>query len=91
MAAYVVLIEDEEEWETIQLLLSRIEGGAILVPPQTCKALRKIHDNLVVDEFDGELINYDFGGEPDILLDVADKLDHLGILAILEHFHLTEE
>ena len=71
MAAYVVR-PSEKEWAVVEKFLSRCEEGAIVVTP----AMQKWLDSQKVKAKAGELIEYDFGGEADILLDVMATPEH---------------
>jgi hypothetical protein len=83
MAAYLVCVT-ESEWDVLKGVLSRCEEGAILVPPGVQEALRQ---KLNLDELpDGDLIDYDFGGEADVYLDVLTDVDSgCALNAIRDH------
>lgn len=70
MSATVVVIRDEKQWEVIQDLLEQLEQGGILVPPDT---VERLDENCPgwEDMLDDKYIDYDFGGEYDVVFDIA--------------------
>lgn len=71
MAATVVVIRDKEEWDRVTDLLGQLEQGGILVSPEACEILDNEHPAWE-DSLD-KYIDYDFGGEPQVTIDVAYK------------------
>ena len=69
MAATVVAIRDKEEWDRVIDFLGRLEQGGIVVSPEVCEILDNEHPGWE-DGLD-KYIDYDFGGEPQIMIDVA--------------------
>lgn len=69
MAATVVAIRDKEEWNRVIDLLGRLEQGGIIVSPEACEILDSEHPGWE-DGLD-KYIDYDFGGEPEVMIDVA--------------------
>lgn len=69
MAAKIVVIRDEKTWNTVNDVLGDLDEGGIIIPPEECARLDENMPDW--EEHLGGLIDYDFGGEPDILIDVA--------------------
>jgi hypothetical protein len=65
MAAYVV-VATQEQW----LFLRGLGEGAIVVSPDAVKQFREKHGCDLPD-----WIEYDFGGDPDIFIDLVDDFD----------------
>ena len=61
----------ESEWEVLESFFRRCGGGAVVLSP---KAQRQLHDRVIHSPVSIELAGYDFGGEPDIMLDVVHDL-----------------
>lgn len=70
MAAYVHY-PTPQEWEVITTLLSTLREGGIIVPPETVEELKE--RGVTQEQLDGltYLEDYGFGGEADVLVDVA--------------------
>lgn len=69
MAANVVIIRDEQEWEVINRVLVELNEGGIIVPPEECK---RLDENIPGWEDEVEtFIDYDFGGDADVFVDIA--------------------
>lgn len=75
MAATIVVIRDEKQWEVVQDLLGQLEQGGIIVPPET---VERLDENCPgwEDMIDDKYIDYDFGGEADVLVDIARDQNH---------------
>ena len=71
MAATVVAIRDKEEWDRVVDLLGQLEQGGIIVSPEACEILDNEHPDweISLDKY----IDYDFGDEPQVTIDVAFK------------------
>lgn len=74
MAANIVVLRDEREWLIVSRVLSELEQGGIIVSPDT---IERLDENFPgwEDEID-QPIEYDFGGEPDIAIDIARNGNH---------------
>lgn len=62
----------EREWETLERFLNN--EGCIIIPPKYARKLSSARGSNITDQsetFDNTLIDYDFGGEPDVWVDVA--------------------
>lgn len=81
MAATVVLIEDEVNWDIIREVLYYLEQGGIVMGP---KAIEKFKERYQLDptDLDDKYLEYDFGGEPDIVVDHVIQPDHMAAKAI---------
>jgi hypothetical protein len=88
MAAYIV-IPRTEHWPVIERFLGDCEQGAIVIPPDVAQKLRS--QGLDVGSLNGELIDYDFGGEADKLIDVLGNTDHYALDAVREHLGTTQD
>lgn len=69
MAANIVVIRDQEKWDSILEVLDGLGEGGIIITPEVAKSLDK-------GFFDWEdklqhLVEYDFAGDPEIFIDVA--------------------
>ena len=71
MAAYIVR-PSKQEWAIVEKFLDRCKEGAIVVTP----AMQEWLDSQHVKVRAGALVDYDFGGEADILLDVMTTPEH---------------
>ena len=69
MAANVVVIRDEQKWEIIRELLADLCQGGIIIPPEQAERLDENFPGWE-DHLD-TYIEYDFGGEPEVTIDVA--------------------
>jgi hypothetical protein len=76
MAAYVIR-PTEQEWAAIEAFLARCGEGAVVIPPDMVERLTEAHRAIPED---GELVDYDFGGDPDYALDVVYDTEHLFLL-----------
>ena len=74
MAAYVVVVRDENEWEIISRVLGELRQGGIIIPPEKVEHLDENFPGWE-DHLD-TFIDYDFGGEPDIAIDIARAGNH---------------
>jgi len=81
MAAYLKF-PSQGEWEGF---LACVEGGGcIIVPPCAADDIAKSL-GIAVDELydlDGKLMEYDFGGEADLLIDIAGGPDDFAFRAL---------
>lgn len=80
MAAYVVC-PNEQQWEVLQWFLGQAREGCILVAPEARQQIKEKH-GFDPDEIEGQPIAYDFGGEPDVWLDVVRGPDNFGVAAM---------
>jgi len=82
MAAKIVS-PDEEIWPVIHDFLTACAEGAIVLAPA---ARRQLQECVGRDPCELGIIEYDFGGEPDLMLDVVHDLDgkHFSLDAIRE-------
>ncbi len=71
MAAYVKIVP-EKEWEIIKSYLG--EEGTVLIPEQVFNQLTDEQKEKITD-MNNKLVNYNFGGEADIWLDVVRSPD----------------
>jgi hypothetical protein len=88
MAANVVTIRDEQEWKIIGDFLSELEEGGIVVPPHVAKALDQKLGTDWEHRIDCKYMEYDYGGDPDILIDLLHdiELGQMGAEAIIQNF-----
>ena len=82
MAAYIVKMTPEEA-KVMADVMGRINQGAILITPEQDTKLKAAG----IDIEDGTLVDYDFGGEADILLD---RLNFCSVDAILDHLAIAD-
>lgn len=75
-----VRLPSEKEWE---ILMEYLQDSVILVSPQFAE---KLGDKS--QELDGLCLPYDFGGEPDIVVDVVTNEQHYAAREILEAMEL---
>lgn len=73
MAATVVVIRDEKQWEIVLDVLGQLEQGGIIVHPDKVEQLDENFPGWE-DHLD-KYIEYDFGGEAELMVDVA-RLDN---------------
>lgn len=78
MAARVV-IPEVSDWDIISSFLDDCCEGAVVIPPAVAITLREQGAELPEA---GSLIEYDFGGEADVWLDVVTSPDHYAIRAV---------
>lgn len=63
-------IVPKEHWEILREYLCDDDGGApVLVPEDNLKVFSE-KNATILREHNGKFIEYDFGGEPDIILDI---------------------
>ncbi len=86
MAAFVI-IPTEAQWAVLEEILNQVGEGAIIVPPEVVASLKQ--QGLDLSPLD--LIDYDFGGEADIFIDVMRDENHFAIEAIKEHLSRKTE
>ena len=70
--AAILKVPNEEEWAVLVKYLDN--EGCIIFPPRDAEALAKALNMEIMDvprEIEGKLIEYDFGGQPDVYLDIA--------------------
>jgi hypothetical protein len=87
MAATVILIEDPQRWEAIREFLSECGEGALVFGPAAVRGLVERFGRETIDKLNGETIDYDYGGQSDIMLDWSDDvaLSHYSTDAVVEH------
>ena len=89
MAAYVIK-PTAEQWSVIKDFLDACGEGAIIIPPAVDGEIKE--QGLHIE--DGALINYDFGGESDIWIDVLSSSaanSSCALDAIKEHLGIKTE
>jgi hypothetical protein len=69
MAATIVVIRDEKKWEVVEELLGDLEEGGIIVPPEEVERLDENFPGW--EDHLEKYMEYDFGGDPNVLVDVA--------------------
>ena len=77
MAATVIVIRDKEEYSRIVDLLGQLEEGGIIVSPSGCESLDVSNtgwEQVLSDE--GNYIDYDYGGQCEVMIDVARGSDY---------------
>lgn len=70
MAAKLVC-PTEREWEVLESFFRRCGGGAVVLSPKAQRQLRERAGHVAAGI---ELAGYDFGGEPNLMLDVIRDL-----------------
>jgi hypothetical protein len=76
--AAILVMPSEDEWPIIKAFLGKCHEGAIVVAPDIAKDLvEQVADKTGVEISDGDYFEYEFGGSPDICIDVVITLDHL--------------
>lgn len=92
MAAYII-IPNEAEWPIIRNFLERLEGGAIVIPADVALELSDKFGVMPQDIFNlnGTFVDYDFGGEADIFVDVMWIADHYAMNTIREELGIEED
>lgn len=77
--AAIVRIVPENDWNVISKYLD--DDGSIWIPEQVAKELESqgcaVQGKLVNADLDGQLVEYDFGGDPDQWIDVVHDGVHL--------------
>lgn len=86
MAAYVVKLT-KEEWDVLASITARLNDGGIVVPPDVAEKFEKETGEEIPD---GAMIDYDFGGDPDVWLDIMED-DNYAAGAIRSHLQLEEK
>jgi hypothetical protein len=81
MPATLILVEDEQDWETIRLVLSCLEQGGIIMGPDAIDSFKQRY-GLDPTECEEKYIDYDFGGEPDIVVDHVLGSEHMAASAV---------
>ena len=73
MAGVAVRVVPEKDWEVLSKYLNGGKGatGVVLISETIAKTITDLN----VPE-DGTLIDYDFGGDPDLYVDVVLSTDH---------------
>lgn len=71
MAAYLVC-PTAADWPVIARFLAQCGEGAIVLSPRAQAQLRRVTPSAAA--VNGALIEYDFGGQPDLVLDVCSSL-----------------
>jgi len=89
MAAVIVCIEDPEQWKIIQKFLSDCEEGAIVFSPEMVRVFRETHGVSPEDCEDG-YVEYDFGGQADVWLDVPTCLNDMSVDAVCKAMELPD-
>lgn len=85
MAAYVVT-PSRENWPIIQDFLAQCEEGAIVISPDMAdRLLREESLDVRGCAADRELVEYEFGGAPDVWVDRAYHFDHTALDAVRNH------
>lgn len=77
MAAYIVR-PSEQEWKVVSKILSECGEGAIIIPPSMQQWLKEQG----ITARAGSLVDYDFGGEADISVDVMNTPEHQALWAL---------
>ena len=68
-------IVPKEHWEILrQYIRSNDYGAVVLVPQEKLNESTEVESKLLQEANDA-CIDYDFGGEPDIVIDVLDRAD----------------
>jgi len=80
--AAVVVVPTKEEWEVVNAVLARCAEGGIIVSPNAAKEIEK---KFKIKIPDGEVIDYDFGGSADVLLDIVFDDDQYVVPFIVKH------
>lgn len=90
MAAFLKF-PTEKEWEVLVRFLNN--EGCIIVPPDVAMEISSARGSNITDqreEWVNKLIEYDFGGEPDVWVDIAYK-NTLGYEAVVEEVNGGQE
>jgi hypothetical protein len=74
----ILVMPTAKEWKVIKPFLDKCQEGAIVIAPEiqatlTQEVLEKTGERID----DGDFFEYEFGGQPDICIDVVSSLDHL--------------
>lgn len=78
--AAVLVMPTTREWKIIKPFLDKLQDGAIVVSPEISKELtQKALEKTGIKLNPGDIIEYEFGGDPDICVDVVESLDHLAV------------
>jgi hypothetical protein len=83
MSAYIVKLTAEES-AVLKDVMSRAREGAILIHPEDDAKLKAAG----LDVPDGDLVDYDFGGECDVMVD---RLNGCSLDAILDHLGIADD
>lgn len=65
-----VKIVPKEHWEILREYIGADDEGAVLLVPEGNLSKFSAVDEQTIREQDGKDIEYDFGGEPDVVIDV---------------------
>ena len=87
MAAYIVA-PSRKDWDVISRFLGDCREGAIVVPPHVADRFKEKYGKEVPE---GDLVEYDYGGEAQILIDVMHGLDHFSARPVREAVGVEEE
>ncbi len=79
-------IVPKEHWEILREYLYDDDGGALVLVPE--HNLEKFPEKsaAILREHDGDFIEYNFGGEPDVVLDVIEHPESYAGEAIMACF-----
>jgi len=77
MAAYIIR-PNKKEWAGLKKILDEGGEGAIIITP----AMQEWLEAQGVKAATGSLVDYDFGGEPDLMLDVMGSPQHYALQAL---------
>lgn len=83
MSATLVVVRDEERWKVIHDFLVELEEGGIVVSPDDAKRLDEKFGDVNWAEKLPSYIEFDFGGMPDVCLDVLRECN-LAETAVIE-------
>ena len=81
MAANVVVLKAEEV-EVVKNVLARLGEGGIIVFPKAAKDFKKEFGKAIPD---GETVEYDWDGDPEVWVDVVRTTDDRAVAAINDH------
>ena len=76
----IVKIVKEEDWKIVKEYLKG--AGVILIPETVLDECFSAELSAAIKEKDGDVLYYDYGGDPDFYVDVADFPEHTGLVRL---------
>lgn len=89
MAATIVC-PSEEAWEHIRSFLADLQDGGIVIPPGIGDKIEE-QRGFRPEDIEEEFIEYDFGSDADIWIDVVNSPDHYAVDALAAAYQKEQE
>lgn len=84
----IVKIVPKEHWEILRKYLN--SGEIVIIPEEVVKQLSKEQQDTIYG-MDGDSVDYNFGGAPDIYLEIVTNPGHYFLCGIFEEEDLSDE